>query len=448
MKVLWICNMMLPAVAEELGQEGSNKEGWVHGLCGELLKHQKENEIELHIAFPVTRALDDCMGEITEYGGKYYYYGFYEDTLHAEYYDASLEESMLSLVKRIAPDVIHCFGTEYAHTLAMFRCVEDKKNILLGIQGLCGAIAKAYMADLPEKVQESRTFRDIIKRDSMKEQQEKFVLRGKREEEILSRAEQVTGRTEFDRLYLRSYNTRANYFAMNETLRAPFYEKIWDKESCEPYSIFVSQGDYPLKGLHYLLIAAKDLLKKYPNLQIYVAGNSLVSYHSLKDKIKISAYGKYLRSLIQKGDLENRIHFTGKLTALEMRDRYLRSSVFVCCSSNENSPNSLGEAMLLGMPCVAADVGGISSIFQNGEDGILYSGYEMEWEHVDYHKSRLLRNAENLGQAISQIWEQPEQTEIYARNCREHAKITHDGETNYQALMEIYAEIAERNERG
>lgn len=37
------------------------------------------------------------------------------------------------------------------------------------------------------------------------------------------------------------------------TCAASFYEGSWNPEHCEPHSIFVSQGDYPLKGLHYLL---------------------------------------------------------------------------------------------------------------------------------------------------------------------------------------------------
>ena len=57
-----------------------------------------------------------------------------------------------------------------------------------------------------------------------------------------------------------------------------------------------------------------------------------------------------------------------------MKERYLKSGLFVCCSAIENSPNSLGEAMLLGLPCVTADVGGIKSIFDADKDGIMYAG--------------------------------------------------------------------------
>ena len=40
-------------------------------------------------------------------------------------------------------------------------------------------------------------------------------------------------------------------------------------------------------------------------------------------------------------------------------------------SVNENSPNSLAEAMVSGMPIIAYNVGGISSMFENGKSGIL-----------------------------------------------------------------------------
>ena len=43
MKVLWLCNFMLPMVAEKLGREATNKEGWISGLASVLLARQQEN---------------------------------------------------------------------------------------------------------------------------------------------------------------------------------------------------------------------------------------------------------------------------------------------------------------------------------------------------------------------------------------------------------------------
>ena len=37
MRVLWVCNIMLPVIAEALHREASNKEGWLSGLLSHTL---------------------------------------------------------------------------------------------------------------------------------------------------------------------------------------------------------------------------------------------------------------------------------------------------------------------------------------------------------------------------------------------------------------------------
>lgn len=451
MKVLWVCNIMLPEIAAYLGKGGSNKEGWLSGLCDSILKKQQENGIELHVAFPVERELDGYAEKMTLKEGTLWGYGFYEDVNHAEVYDPELEQRIHRIAEKVQPDVIHCFGTEFAHTLAVLKSVPYPERVLVGIQGVCGVIAEAYMADLPERVQKKSTFRDWLKQDSLLRQQQKFFLRGQREKEILKRASHITGRTEFDRKYALEQNPQAHYYSMNETLRSCFYEDMWRRENCEPHTIFLSQGDYPLKGLHYMLLASVKLREKYPDLKIKVAGNSLVNYDTLKNKIKISAYGKYLRSLIKEHCLEDMVSFLGRLSAEEMKSQFLRSGLYVCCSSNENSPNSLGEAMLLGLPCVAAAVGGIPDLFEDGIDGILYEGSCRKKDAINnacdckkqVNHSNLDTVSDRLYQGIDKMWTEQEKIESYCQNARLHARKTHDSEENYRKLTEIYAEIKE-----
>ena len=56
MKVLWLCNIMLPKIAEYLGWEVNNKEGWITGLMEEILKQKKE-KITLSVCFPMEKVL-------------------------------------------------------------------------------------------------------------------------------------------------------------------------------------------------------------------------------------------------------------------------------------------------------------------------------------------------------------------------------------------------------
>lgn len=457
MRVLWLCNVALPMVARQLDMEVSNKEGWISGMAQTLLEHRHENDISLALAFPVPKAMipdrekifsREIQLEVTAAmegaripeGEKALSgmvslacYGFPEDVRCPEKYDENLEPALKKIVNKFKPDIVHCFGTEYPHTLAMCRIFPRKERILVGLQGLCTIYARAYYANLPERVVRSVTLRDILRRDNLRQQQQKFVLRGEMEQEAIGIAGNLIGRTEWDKLHGLEWNPKAEYHAMNETLRQEFYGPVWDADKCVPHTIFLSQGDYPLKGLHYMLLALPAILAKYPEARVAVAGNSLVEYGTLKQKLKISAYGKYLRSLIEELGLKEHVAFLGKLTAEQMRDRYLASSLYVCCSALENSPNSLGEAMLLGMPCVSADVGGIPSIFTGGVDGILYKGFSEDGE--------LEAVSGRLAEAVLEMWDNPQKWGEYCANARRHALVTHDRNKNYQKLVEIYGKV-------
>lgn len=442
MKILWVCNIMLPVVAEHLGMEVNNKEGWLTGLADMILRNRENNQIELAVAFPVSEELQERKWSIPVQEGhsELMCYGFIEDTNHPEIYVPELETELKAIVDEFKPDVVHCFGTEYPHTLAITK-VCDKKRVLIGIQGLCKLYAERYLADLPEKVINRVTFRDWLKKDSILQQEQKFIQRGKQEVEALLGTGHVTGRTWIDKDFAIRTNPEVQYHFMNETLRSNFYEGAWEYEKCEKHSIFLSQGDYPIKGLHYMLKAMPAILQVYPDAKVYVAGNKIASYETWKDKIKISSYGKYILELIKKNELQDKIIFLGRMNAAQMKEQFLKSHVFVCPSVIENSPNSLGEAMILGVPCVTARSGGIPSIFTDGEDGIAYPAYGASVYEKEEDKEQAQAN--RLAQAVMQMWADEEKMLAYTKSAARHARQTHNGQANYERLVEIYSSIAE-----
>lgn len=433
MRVLWVCNIMLPMVAEYLGLEASNKEGWLTGLSTTILQHQKVNKIELGVCFP-------AMGELAEFGQEIstpgsdamiHAFGFYEDMLRAEVYEEKTEERLREIIEVFRPDLIHCFGTEFPHTLAAVKAFDKRERTLIGIQGLCSICATCFRADLPDDVWKRTTFRDMVRRDDLRRQHEKYVQRGVYEIEAVQRAGHITGRTNWDKKYTAEWNPDATYHFMNETLRSNFYEGCWEEDSCQKYSIFLSQGDYPLKGLHYMLQAMPEILREYPGAELYVAGNSIIKSAAekgiagIKGKLKLESYGKYILQLMRETGTLGKVHFLGRLNAEQMKEQYLKSHVFVCPSSVENSPNSVGEAMLLGMPVVCAEVGGIADIFTGGVDGLFYPAGDVR----------------KLAEAVKTMFAGGERVESWRQAARAHARRTHNARENYERLVEIYKKI-------
>ena len=143
-------------------------------------------------------------------------------------------------------------------------------------------------------------------------------------------------------------------------------------------------------------------------------------------KIYLNSYGKYLVELIKQYGLENNVSFLGFLNAEQMREQYLLANVFVSASSIENSPNSLGEAMILGTPCISSRVGGVHSIFSEGVDGIMYP-YDEPYMLAAY---------------IEKIFDDDVLAEEFSKASIIHANQTHNKEKNYQELMNIYNEIS------
>ena len=75
---------------------------------------------------------------------------------------------------------------------------------------------------------------------------------------------------------------------------------------------------------------------------------------------------------------------------------------------------------------VAANVGGIPSLAQADKECVMF-----ERASVD-----------GLSDGILQIFDEPVIAGVFGDNARKRALITHDPDTNYKRLLEIYSSIA------
>ena len=186
-------------------------------------------------------------------------------------------------------------------------------------------------------------------------------------------------RTQWDYAHTNSINPSVSYHHCGEILRDGFYNSPkWDGAKAKKYLIFCSQGSVPIKGLHQVLRAISLLSREFPEIHIRVAGQDITKTGRIYGRNKLPGYGKILRSIMKRHNLDDRIKFLGMLNEEEMLREYLRASVFICPSSIENSPNSIGEAQILGVPTIASFVGGSPDMVVSGQSGLLYRFEEVE----------------------------------------------------------------------
>jgi glycosyltransferase involved in cell wall biosynthesis len=420
MKVLWVVNILMPDIARAIGKESSVGGGWLIGLHKDLLKVK---DIEMCICCPI----DD--NKKVAYNKKIdgTEYVLFKRNPYPTV-DSQNTEIFTQLLNKTKPDIIHIFGTEYTHTYSAVMSAKKlgmQKKVIISIQGLVSIIAKHFYAGLPEKVVKSHTFREILKRDNIKRMKRNYEVRGKYEIKAISSVNNIIGRTDWDRACIKQINSKAKYYKCNETLRQSFYEDKWNLESCEKHSIFFTQSSMPIKGFHKLLEAMPLVLNEFPDTKIYITGTPKTLAKDIKSRLSIRTYDRYLQKLIKRYHLADKVRYLGNLDEKEMKEAFLKANVFVSASSIENSPNSVGEAMLLGVPTVSSFVGGVNSMIKDKRDGLLYA-FDAEYMLAYY---------------ICEIFRNPIFSEMISTNARIKSRETHNNIVNLDQLLTIYQEI-------
>jgi len=113
----------------------------------------------------------------------------------------------------------------------------------------------------------------------------------------------------------------------------------------------------PLKGVDRLIRSFAHLLKQLPHAKFSLIGSG-ESFFDLKDQVEDL-------------HISDRVDFIGWVEH-EKLFTYLSSADLFCLpSETEGLPTSILEAMSMGIPVLATDVGGVSEIVEHGVSGIL-----------------------------------------------------------------------------
>lgn len=403
MKILWITNVELNDISRKYGREVVVG-GWLEQTSQALLDNPG---IELLIACRTDFEYCENIGEST-------------------YYSIPKKESDLCkrlefIFKEADPDIIHIWGTEYIQSLYAVKILSKLGMLdrtIISIQGLVSVIPIHYYASLPNRVIRNKTFKELFFKKNIKAACKEMEKRGQNEIETYKLAKHCIGRTDWDYACIKQINENINYHFCNETLRKEFYEQKWYYQNCKRNSIFFGQANYPLKGFHSMIEALRIVKTKFPDVILSVLGNDVLK----KPWYRRSSYDEYLKSLIEKYELRDNIRWLGVLCANDMVNQYLSANVYVNASSIENSSNSICEAMLLGVPIVASDVGGVKSFINHNQSGMLYqeSAYYM------------------LANCVIDLFGDANKAIKLGEAARQQALIKHDVNANKERLLEIY----------
>lgn len=335
MKILWLTTLTTLEHSRLLGLPGSVLFGWIEGLAA-VLRTRKDISLAIASPAPVT-ALD-----VTAHDNIRFF----------AVPEKSAADDLRKVVEIFKPDAIHLHGTTSIFTGECGKTGDVPW--IISIEGILEAWADWLNGNLRESDMPFSP-KNFLLRRTFARQRRSWLRRAQFERAAIAAAGDLIGRTPLDRAYCKIYNPHAAYHCVNEVLRAEFYRHVaaWRYNDCTKFKIFIPSMAYPLKGAHVMLKALAMLKQAYPGVSLTIPGAPPHRRWPLNNP-----YHDYLLKLVRTLGLSDNVDFVPRLDAEGMAATLLSSHVFAMPSFMENSPNSLAEAQVLGVPQVASSAGG------------------------------------------------------------------------------------------
>lgn len=276
--------------------------------------------------------------------------------------DEKMLPVMLDVVMSVHPDLIHIHGTE--ERFGMIQDYVTDIPVVFSIQGLIAPYKEKFFSGLPDKdIIRFESWMERIRKVSYRDQFKGFVYRAKREIKYLNKAKYVMGRTFWDKDITGMLNMNREFYVVDEILRPPFYHKVWNKKAFSEDKIriisTISGGIY--KGYETVLKTAL-LLKQNTNIDFEW---KIAGYNKDSKWVRIAENYTGIKTV------DVNVKLMGALDAERLSDELVTSDMYVHMSHIENSPNSVCEAMMLGIPVIASFTGGTASMLEHGKEGFL-----------------------------------------------------------------------------
>ncbi|GAB3912968.1 hypothetical protein GCM10028803_56510 [Larkinella knui] len=414
MKILWFTNT--PSNASEEFNNKRHGGGWISSLESLFVKNTNHSlaicffyngnnfkKIEkngvIYYGLP--------LNSNTKYKKAFYKYFIKLDDNRSLYIDAILES--------FKPDIIQVFGTEAGYG-SLLKGKFDPDKVVFHLQGLVEPYSKVYFPSIltKRKVLLNDNLSSILKGNTYIHKYLLFKKRATRELEIVREWKHFIGRTEWDRNFVNLINPKSTYHQCEEVLRPFFYEP---KNSWLFPNINLDKEIYIGTTINPNLYKGLDLVYK-----------TIAKLKSFKIHWKIFGINEndplntIIKKSLPKTSYKYEITFFGQLAEDILVSQLKQCHFFVHPSYIDNSPNSVCEAMLLGMPVISSSVGGVKSLITHGENGFLFNPYD------EYDLPGLINHLILNYQSVGNI----------AKNAKITALKRHDPTLILENLLNIY----------
>lgn len=405
MKVLWFT--LNPSLFNP-GTNSYNGGGWTASL--ETIIRQEQN-IKLGVAF----IHSDTQFKYEQEGVSYYPIPMLQPSIIQRLCGKDNKEAMINHCLRIIddfrPDLIQIFGSENDFGLL---CQRTHIPIVIHMQGCLLALHNALFPVGINKYDFFFTkglswhYRWIGLRS-----EQSFRKRAEQEIQTIQHCRYFMGRTEWDKGLISLFNPNATYFHCEEALRDSFLNvtKRWSLPKDNKVRIISVISTPWYKGMDLVLKTA-NLLKHFTTLDFewHIYGTRNVRFYEQKYGIRAS---------------DVNVKMMGTASKDELVDALCASTLYVHPSYIDNSPNSVCEAQILGLPVLAANVGGLSSIIRDGETGILFPA----------------NDPYTLANLIKQLSANPERCQSLSEAAIAQATERHYPKRIQTTLLNIYKQI-------
>jgi glycosyltransferase involved in cell wall biosynthesis len=411
-KILWLTGFVIPQASELIDGPKLPFGGWVSQMIDKLSKIE-----EYKIGVAMKSSSKELL--IKEKNGVTFYYLPQNKKNKFDVYDSDC----LLVLENFKPDLVHAEGSELKYTntfLSLWKGLNvlSLQGVLNGYEPYENGGLNIYKYLFSFNIKNS--FFSIL---MLLNKKLVFDKRLTIEKDTIKKAKNLLGRTTWDRANSYFYNPKAPYYHCARILRPVFYRIKQKQEEVIEHSVFIGNSAQPRKGAHFVLEAISLLKEEFPNIKLYITGHKYDK--NLKDWKSYFGYRAFLHRRIKKLGLEKNIVFLGVLQGEEMAEQLSKMNVYVMSSTIENSPNTLGEAMIMGVPCVTSYNGGVPDMATDQVEALHYRDSDPRM----------------LAFQIKRIFDSKELAEKLSKNAMIKASGTHNPEKNLNDLLNCYRSI-------